>query len=157
MYVDESGDTGLTGSPTRYFTLTGVVLHELSWQEYLDRLVAFRQRMRHSFGLLMREEIHSAHFITCTMLRFNPVPNQPQHGAGYRNIQIPNLIEDPYFKDSRDSYFVQAADLAAFLIYQKLAQNSFIKRKSASNYFDRLQPVLCTVAATGDSYGIVRL
>ena len=30
MYVDESGDAGLVGSPTRYFVLTGLVVHELS-------------------------------------------------------------------------------------------------------------------------------
>jgi hypothetical protein len=27
MYVDESGDPGLVGSPTRYFTLSGLVIH----------------------------------------------------------------------------------------------------------------------------------
>jgi len=63
MYVDESGDVGLTGSPCRYFTLTGIVVHELRWNEYMERLVAFRKRMRDGFGLLLREEIHSAHLI----------------------------------------------------------------------------------------------
>ena len=29
MYVDESGDVGLVGSPTRYFVLVGLVVHEL--------------------------------------------------------------------------------------------------------------------------------
>jgi hypothetical protein len=91
------------------------------------------------------------------MRRYNPVPNQADHGPGYRNIRISNLVEDPYFKDSRDSYFIQAADLAAFLIYQKISPNSYMRRKSAHNYFNRLGPVLCRVAATGDSEGIVRL
>lgn len=59
MYVDESGDAGLASSPTRYFVLTGVVLHELRWHEALKRLVDFRKRMRGRFGLLLKEEIHS--------------------------------------------------------------------------------------------------
>ena len=63
MYVDESGDPGLQGSPGRYFILSGIVVHELRWQQCLEQLVAFRQRMRNRFGLLMREEIHAAHFI----------------------------------------------------------------------------------------------
>lgn len=63
MYVDESGDSGLISSPTRYFVLSGVVVHELRWNEYLDRLISFRQRMKQKFGLLLREEIHSAHLI----------------------------------------------------------------------------------------------
>jgi len=31
MYVDESGDTGLDGSPTDHFVLTGFVVHEADW------------------------------------------------------------------------------------------------------------------------------
>jgi len=42
MYVDESGDSGLPsdGSPTRYFCLSGLVVHELRWQggAYFRRL-----------------------------------------------------------------------------------------------------------------------
>jgi hypothetical protein len=64
MYVDESGDSGTAGSPTRYFILTGLVLHELRWHEALNRLVAFRHRMRSKFGLLMREEIHAGKMLT---------------------------------------------------------------------------------------------
>lgn len=135
MYVDESGDVGMARSPTQYFTLTGIIIHELRWNEYMERLIVFRKRMR----------------------RFNPIPNQQAHGPGYRNIRIGNLVEDPYFKDSRDSYFVQTADLAAFLLYQKFAPSSYIKRKHAQTYFNRLRPVLCTVASTLDPDGIVRL
>jgi hypothetical protein len=42
MYVDESGDPGMTGSPTRYFVLSGVVVHELGWRDYLEQLLDFR-------------------------------------------------------------------------------------------------------------------
>ncbi len=59
MYVDESGDAGLQNSPTRYFVLTGIVLHELRWHEALTMLTDFRKRMRGKFGLLLKEEIHS--------------------------------------------------------------------------------------------------
>jgi Protein of unknown function (DUF3800) len=36
MYVDESGDPGLNNSPTRYFTLTGMVVHEQRWHETVN-------------------------------------------------------------------------------------------------------------------------
>jgi hypothetical protein len=32
MYIDESGDPGVTGSGSGYYLLTGLVIHELSWQ-----------------------------------------------------------------------------------------------------------------------------
>ena len=64
MYVDESGDSGLANSPIRYFTLTGMVIHELRWHEALQNIIAFRQRMRTRFGLLMREEIHAGSMLS---------------------------------------------------------------------------------------------
>lgn len=252
MYVDESGDPGLLGSPTRYFILTGLVIHELRWNEYLGQIVEFRKRMRNSFGLLMREEIHAAHLINKPgpllkikrndrltiirlflneissmqdlsiinivvdkqgkpagynamekawealiqrfsntmshrnftgpanpddrgmiipdntdvnvvtsllrrMRRYNPIPNQSEHGAGYRNLTVSNLVEDPYFKDSRNSYLIQAADVVAFALYQKMAPSAYIKKKTAQNYFNRLDAVLCKAASSSDPEGIVRL
>ncbi len=63
MYVDESGDCGLCNSPTRYFVLSGIVLHELRWQSCLNQLLAFRQRMRDQFGLKSREELRASALI----------------------------------------------------------------------------------------------
>ena len=91
------------------------------------------------------------------MRRYNPVPNQAQMGAGFRNLVIGNLIEDPFFKDSRHSYFSQAADVAAFLLYQRFAPSTYAKKKGLSGYFQRLRPVLCTVASTTNPDGIVLL
>lgn len=251
LYVDESGDSGMVNTPSPYFVLTGIVVHELRWNEYLDRLVDFRKRMRNKFGLLLREEIHCARMINkpgdlvrikrndrLTILRnftaelaampdlsiinivvekrlkashydvteaawtmliqrfsntmshrnfsgpanpdergmvvpdmsevkkitgilrrmrkYNPVPNMTGHGAGYRNMMVTNLIEDPYFKESEHSYFIQAADLAAFLLYQKLSPSSYARKKGLTNYFDRLDPILCKVASRTDPQGIVR-
>jgi hypothetical protein len=63
IYVDESGDCGLVNSPSRYFVLSGLVIHELRWRIYLTQLVDFRRRMRTQHTLKLREEIHVSHFI----------------------------------------------------------------------------------------------
>ncbi len=252
MYIDEAGDPGLTNSPTRYFILSGLVVHELRWQQNLDALIAFRRRMRNKFGLKLRDEIHSAKMFTRPgalaripkqdrlaiirafthevatltdvsvinivvdkanhtppydpmvmawkaliqrfentmtyrnfpgpansddkgmlipdftatkkvrgllrqMRRFNPIPNQPQHGTGSRNLLLSRMVEDPNFKDSGESFFIQAVDLVTFLLYQKLAPSAYIRGRGAQNHFDRLGPILCTHAATQDPQGIVRL
>ncbi len=252
MYVDESGDAGLIDSPTRYFVLTGLVIHELRWQTYLDQIINFRQRMSTQFGFRVREELHAATMISSPgslvrikrndrltiirnfanelakmrdlsiinvvvdkqgkpadydafatawkvltqrfentlshrnfpgpmnqdergmvipdhtddkkltqllrqMRRYNPIPNQPSFGLGYRNLALTSIIEDPGFRDSEHSYFVQAADLAAFLLYQRLVPNAYMRRKSGQNYFKRLDPVLCKVASSTDPDGIVWL
>ena len=252
FYVDGSGDPGLRGSPTRYYVLTGVVVHELRWQPYLDQIIDFRRRMRGAFGLRLAEEIHAGAMINnpgplirirrndrlaiirafadematmpdlnvinvlvdkCgkappydvfamarkallqrfehTMLnrnfpgpvnpdergmifpdntdnpkvtqllrqlrRYNPVPNQPRFGLGYRNLLVRHLIEDPNFRDSRHSYFIQAADLAAFLLYQFTSPSGYMRVQGGRGYFHRLGPILCKVASTSDPYGVVRL
>jgi hypothetical protein len=252
MYIDESGDSGFTNSPTRYFVLSGLVVHELRWHSYLDQLIAFRRRMRDAFGLKLREEIHASAFINAPgnlvrirrqdrlailrhfsdeiasmadvnlinvvvdkqgksptydvfemawkaliqrldntisrrnfrgpvnadergmlfpdytdnkkltqllrrMRRFNPVPNQAQHGQGSRNLTLSKVVEDPHFKDSEHSYFVQAADLSAFLLYQSIVPNAYMKKNAGQNYFKRLEPVLCKVASPRDPLGVVRL
>lgn len=63
MYVDESGDVGINNSPTKYFVLTAIVVHELRWRAILNNLVDFRRLLRDTKGLKLREEIHSSAFI----------------------------------------------------------------------------------------------
>jgi hypothetical protein len=63
MYVDESGDPGLAGSPCRYYVLSGLVVHELCWRPVLEQILEFRRRMRDAYGLKLREELHAARLI----------------------------------------------------------------------------------------------
>jgi hypothetical protein len=252
MYIDESGDCGLLNSPTNHFVLSGLVLHESAWQLCLDRLIAFRHRMKAEHGLKLREEIHAADFMnrpgelqripkhTRLLIlknfvrelaampelrvinvvvrkagkaedydvfeaswgaliqrfentlahrnfarspnnadlgmifpdqtdakklsalvrrkrRFNPIPNQAQHGQGYRDLRLLRIAEDPSFRDSEWSYFVQACDLIAFLLYQRTAPNAYMKKKAGHHFFNLAQPILCLVASPNDPCGIVWL
>lgn len=252
MYVDESGDCGLVNSPSRYFVLSGIVVHELRWQSYLEQMINFRQQLKQQYGLRLREEIHASALINrpgaldripkydrlailrqfadqltlmtdlnvinvvvdkqgkpitydvfemawkaiiqrfentlarrnfvgpanpdeCGMLfpdytdnkkliallrkmrRYNPIPNSTVTGTGYRNLQLSRMVEDPNFRDSAYSYYIQAADVVAFLLYQHLHPNAYMRKKAAQNYFQRLDPILCKVASRTDPLGIVRL
>lgn len=250
-YVDESGDIGLVNSPTRYFVLTALVMHELRWKEYLDQLIDLRKRLRQAYGLKLREEIHAAPMITKPgqltripkherlfilraiakelatmqdlnvisividkqtkaatydvfesawnalvtriettmsnrnfrgpanpdervmllpdrtddkklarlvrrMRYYNPIPNQPAFGPGFRNITVRYLIEDPLLKDSADSYFIQATDVAAYWIYQKYAPNKYIRKKGAQNTYQLFSSVMCTViSSSGDGIKVL--
>jgi hypothetical protein len=252
MYVDESGDIGLVGSPTRYFVLCGIVLHELRWRPYLDEMIAFRRDLKASFGLKLREELHAGALISkpgdlaripkhhrmeilrraatklgsmtdlslicivvdkqgkgatydvfanawqaliqrfentishrnfpgpknpdekgmlfpdhtddkklVALLRkmrsYNPIPNQPQFGGGYRNLVLRAVIEDANFRNSEHSYFVQAVDVSAFLLYQQLTPSTYFRKKSGQNYFNRLHPICCKAASSSSPVGIVTL
>ncbi len=58
---------------------------------------------------------------------------------------------------SAHSYFIQAADLVAFLLYQFLSPCAYFRKKGATYYFKMLDPVLCKIASSTDPFGIVRL
>ncbi|MBI3703606.1 MAG: DUF3800 domain-containing protein [Rhizobiales bacterium] len=63
MYVDESGDTGLINSPTKFFVLSGIVVHESRWRDFINVLIAFRRTLKSVYGLPIRTEIHASHYI----------------------------------------------------------------------------------------------
>ena len=89
------------------------------------------------------------------MRRYNPVPSTIQ--AGYRQVLIDTIIEDPIHRDSRHSYFVQLSDVNAYFLSQKESPCGYVKKKGGRNYFDRLGPALCSVASGSDPQGVVRL
>lgn len=250
MYVDESGDCGLNNSPTQYFILTGLVLHETSWASCFKQIYSFRKDLRNTYGLKIREEIHAHAFIKrpgalsrislnnrlviirsyadmlasipgmriinvvvdknkkpssydvfdvswrCLIQRFeNTIMNQnfpghlhdKEHGiifpdrtddkkltallrkmtkynpvpssnfGSYRNLVLTRIAEDPNFRNSAQSLFIQSADVAAYMLQQYLSPNKLMKKKAGKNYFTRLDPVLCKVASKSNLYGIVTL
>jgi hypothetical protein len=63
MYVDEGGDTSLQGSPTTYFALSGIVVHETRWREFIDVLISFRRTLKSVYNLPIRTEIHASHYV----------------------------------------------------------------------------------------------
>jgi len=242
----------MVGSMTRFFVLSGIVVHELDWLEVLDDLINFRQSVRQGFGIKLTEEIHSAQLLTkpgslvsipkhkrlsliriyadylaqmgklsivnvvvdkmgkpntydpfesawkaliqrfentiarrnfttspnqqdrglmiCDqtsesklrlivrkMRRYNPIPNQSGFGTGHRNLRLRQVLEDPSMRNSRDSLYIQSADLCAFLLYQSVSPNAYVKKHGATNYLHRLGPILCKSASSSDPLGVVRL
>ena len=88
---------------------------------------------------------------------YNPIPNQAWAGSGYRNLPLLRMIEDPYPKDSRESYLIQAVDTTAYFLLQRYHSNSYVRRKGAQNYLSRLLPILNTRASIANPLGVVAL
>ncbi len=93
VYCDESGDVGTLNSPSKYFVLSGIIIHELKWKQMLDEMIQFRRDLKSKYGLLLKEEIHASVFI-------NGTPKL-RHGA-HRNDRLRILIDCLHFINSRD-------------------------------------------------------
>ena len=76
MYVDESGDSGANTSITKFYLLSGMVVHEASWQTLLERMTRFRRRMKGLYQLHQNDEIHSSVFINGRLRSNHGVPRQ---------------------------------------------------------------------------------
>lgn len=249
MYVDESGDTGVSKGSSKYFILSALVLHELRWYDFLDSCIEFRRKMKEATSFKLREEIHAQVMVNgrssqfhgiernqrlmilrntidwiasqdavgvltvivekdqftdpktifergwATLLqrfentmkahnfpgptnadergmviadntsgedlrnlqrkmrRYNPIPSK--YGSYSRNIPVKLIIEDPVFRDSRHSYFVQMVDVIAYFASQYLKPNKTVKKQGATKYFERLDPVLVKKASPADPFGRV--
>lgn len=253
VYVDESGDTGLSNSPTKYFILSALIVHESNWLRFLDDLVKFRRELRNIYNFKLREEIHASEFFQSSkkynhlqkhiklqickktldfqesldyiqvmfvvidktkhshrdifdyawqlliqrihntieqnnfdslvdgnpandwqqnfilipdktddkklqrlvrkMRRYNPVPSR---FGGWRDIPLKLIVEDPYTKDSAESFIHQLVDVNAYFMKQSLAPTKYMKKKKAHNYIKRLEQVRCQyISSTQD--GVVAM
>jgi len=251
MYVDESGDIGKVASPTRYFLLTGMIIHELRWKNILDGLVQLRTHFKTTKGLKLNEEIHATEFLhtrkklksikrndridilkqcmdwlanqpdlavisicvdktKCSrdpfevawealinrfentirhknfpgpsnpddkglllpdntdgkkltqllrkMRKYNIVPNRADlYGGGFRNFKIEYIIEDPFLKDSRTSYFHQMTDVVVYSARQLYEPNRYLTKKGGKNFYKRIEPIIVKAASKTHPLGIVEL
>ena len=62
-FVDESGDLGSKGSPTRHFILCAVVVRHDQWETASAELAALRQRLDSLYRLRPEVEIHASQFL----------------------------------------------------------------------------------------------
>jgi hypothetical protein len=71
-YVDESGDSGLTGSLT--YSLACVLIHGQEWPDAFDNMLLYRRFLRDRFGVPVRAEIKANHLL--------------RNGGAFRNLGL---------------------------------------------------------------------
>jgi hypothetical protein len=116
LYVDESGDIGLDNSPSRFFALSGLVVHELNWKATLQGIIGFRKTLRECFGLKLREEIHASHFLHKPHRvrhiqkhnRLRLLRDTLKFEAGLSEINVINILIDKTTKSTEYDVFEKA-------------------------------------------------
>jgi hypothetical protein len=92
---------------------------------------------------------------------YNPIPSQLggwANGSFTRNITTDRIIEDPVFKPSHRSYFIQLADCVAFaLLKSEVPPTPVIKKYGIPEMFEDALSGVCFVdASPREHLGIVR-
>jgi len=89
---------------------------------------------------------------------WNPVGSQFgawEDGSSYKNIPNDRLIEDPIFKPSHQSYFLQAVDFVAFaLLKSEVPPTERVRRYGLDDTYRRLQAVCAKEASRKDPKGL---
>ncbi len=94
------------------------------------------------------------------MTVFNPIPSQyGKWPAGKtKNQPLERIIEDPVFKESHQSFFIQLADCISFaLLKRESPPTPNIKKYNIHQFFDECVSSVCFKSASpSDPLGIVR-
>lgn len=91
---------------------------------------------------------------------YNPVPSQYgrwDNGQAWKNNPNHRIIEDPVFKDSKHSYFIQAADYCAFAFLRHEQPTPYIIQYGLDDSFNLLNDILHKEASKYDPRGIIRV
>lgn len=101
------------------------------------------------------------------MRRFNYIPSAygdwgmgsilTASGNSIKNIQIADIVEDPNFRDSKESLFIQCADMIAYALLRKECPNKKSIETGVINFFPLLRPILVLEANRKDEFGIVKV
>jgi hypothetical protein len=136
---------------------------DLAYERMLIRLNRTLQPdVWNSYGLLLWDEGKDAEHrkLTRRMRVQNPIPSKygewPQ-GTVTKNIPLERIIEDPVFKKSEHSYFIQLVDFCAYALLR--AENPIASKSKygIDKGFGRLQSVCFQDANKKDPSGVVRL
>lgn len=137
----------------------------IAWERLIQRFHNFLSHEKVSgipnpaHGLVFSDETNEPMLrgLLRKMRVYNPVPNF--YGGGTRQVLCTQIIDDPVIRDSAQSYFVQIADVASHLLYQKLYPKGSLKRYNVDRLFDLISPRLLLAASRNDPYqkGIVHV
>jgi hypothetical protein len=134
---------------------------ELAWNYLATRYHTFLAKdCGGAPGLVFADDTASA--TVRALLRklrvFNPVPSHFDP-KGYYNLPVRTIIEDPVFRRSEHSYFVQMADMIAHSLYRKLYVKGSYRRYSLQFFFDYLDGITLKSVTKKDplNMGIVRI
>lgn len=113
-------------------------------------------------AIIISDEGKNYDFLLRKMRRFNFIPSAQgawADGATSKNMPAENILEDIVYRDSKRSYFIQAADFAAYSLLRFENPTERATRMGFDQSFLRLEPAFIKQAYRADPrrLGIIRV
>jgi hypothetical protein len=131
-------------------------IQELAWSRLIQRYDTYLTKSVKDKGIIVSDTMNQESLIRNTIRRmrvYNPTPSH--YGQPYDN-PIKNIIEDPFNRESKHSYFIQTVDVIAQILYRKEYPKPSLKKYNVDKLFKLLEPILLSDASRNDEFGIVR-
>lgn len=111
-----------------------------------------------SFAILICDEGKEIEMTKTTrrLSVFNPVPVYSGGKPTSQNLATIRIIEDPFFKDSNRSYFIQMADFVAYGLLRREKHLASKNKYGIHECFDLLQNSVVRAASRNDPMGVIR-
>jgi hypothetical protein len=129
---------------------------ETAWTRMLTRYNTFLQKsVGGASGIVVADGIEDPHIrlLARKLHVYNPTPS---HTGGYYNYPLVQVLEDPFHRDSRNSYFTQIADVVAHLLYRREYPKGSLRKFGIERLFEQIEPLLLKEASKSDPLGVVR-
>ena len=138
------------GSPQIQST---VKIDETAWTMFLQRYENWLLA-REELGIIVNDEGYEkmTRMLSRKMRVYNPIPS---HYGGYYQAPVVKIIEDPFSRHSQDSYFVQLADISAYLARLRHNHTPWQAKWGIHKLYKRIKPRYILEASKKDNYGFV--
>ncbi len=146
-------------NPSYSSSLTTGDIQNIAWDRLIQRYNTYLQRScAGDLGLIFADQTNEIKVrgLLRKMRFFNPVPS---HFGGSYSATVDYIVEDPVMRDSKQSYFIQIADLVCHALYRKLYPKGSYRRFGIDRLFNIIGPLCLQAASRHDPHklGIVHL
>jgi hypothetical protein len=128
-------------------------ISEIAWTMFFQRYENWLLG-KQGFGIVVNDEGHDkmVRQLSRKMRVYNPIPS---HYGGYYQAPVVKVIEDPFSRHSQYSYFVQLADMSAYLARLRHNHTPEQAKWGIHKLYKRIKPRYMLEASRKDNYGYV--
>ena len=130
-----------------------VKISEFAWRLFLQRYENWLLA-KQELGIVVNDEGYDGlvRILSRKMRVYNPIPS---HFGDYYQSPMVKIIEDPFSRHSQYSYFIQLADMSAYLARLRHDHTSKQAKYEIHKLYKRIKPRYILEASRKDNYGFV--